>query len=336
MQTHGAARSAAGLLSLIGVVALSALPPAAAAAPGNGVSIGRALLRSASWHGRDIERPLPASRGTSAAPPISRLRGWSAGPVRLGVGFARAAGSRRVREVQRLLRLIGYRPGPVDGRFGPRTEAAVIDFQYKHGLSRNGVVGTTTLPMLKARARAHWPAGWIAGPVHRGSGYGRAGGSVRVREVQRRLATLGIDTGPVDGLFGPLTERAVKRFQARHRLRPDGVVGLRTLAALGLLVRKQPARPATPAGRRITGRSPTPARGVLQEPARLPLGLIFACLALIGLMTGVASYVRTRARVRSSQRRVLGDPTHAGRNRPEPVRRPPARQAIGARSNDDH
>jgi hypothetical protein len=38
----------------------------------------------------------------------------------------------------------------------------------------------------------------------------------------------------VDGVFGPVTERAVKRFQRRKGLVVDGIVGPQTRAALGL------------------------------------------------------------------------------------------------------
>ena len=54
--------------------------------------------------------------------------------------MSRPGGSDRVREVQRRLIGLGYRPGPVDGLFGPRTRAATRWFQYKHGMALTGRV----------------------------------------------------------------------------------------------------------------------------------------------------------------------------------------------------
>src|SRR5437868_5047219 len=52
----------------------------------------------------------------------------------------------------------------------------------------------------------------------RGSGYGAAHGSALVRTLQRRLAGVGYAPGPIDGLYGPLTEGAVRAFQAARGL----------------------------------------------------------------------------------------------------------------------
>lgn len=117
---------------------------------------------SAGWHGRAIRDPLPRQ----AANQVARFpRGWSAGPVRPGSGYASPHGSRRVRDVQRRLRRRGYRPGTVDGRFGPRTRAAVTWFQIKHGLPRTGRVDALTLAMLRRRPPARRPAALAPTPA---------------------------------------------------------------------------------------------------------------------------------------------------------------------------
>jgi hypothetical protein len=83
---------------------------------------------------------------------------WSAGPVRQGTGYTRQYGSRRVREVQRRLRRLGYRPGPVDGLFGPRTQRATVRFQQRSGLVVDAVVGPRTLRALRTRDDARLAA----------------------------------------------------------------------------------------------------------------------------------------------------------------------------------
>ena len=50
--------------------------------------------------------------------------------------------------------------------------------------------------------------------------------------VQARLNNLGFAAGPVDGIDGPRTKRAVRRFQKVFELLVDGIPGPRTQAAL--------------------------------------------------------------------------------------------------------
>ena len=56
----------------------------------------------------------------------------------------------------------------------------------------------------------------------------------RVKAVQQRLVELTLMVGRVDGIYGPQTAHAVRRFQAHQGLVADGEVGRATLDALGL------------------------------------------------------------------------------------------------------
>jgi hypothetical protein len=88
-----------------------------------------------------------------------------------------------------------------------------------------------------------------AGVLHRGAGYGTAHGSSAVRALQLRLRRLGFRPGPIDGLFGPLTQRAVERFQVARDLKVDGVVGPVTRTVL-LPRQTKPAGSSRPARER--------------------------------------------------------------------------------------
>lgn len=55
-----------------------------------------------------------------------------------------------------------------------------------------------------------------------------------VRSVQQSLSARGYDVGPVDGVWGPSTESALRQFQQSQGLPQTGDLDPRTLAALGV------------------------------------------------------------------------------------------------------
>jgi peptidoglycan hydrolase-like protein with peptidoglycan-binding domain len=56
----------------------------------------------------------------------------------------------------------------------------------------------------------------------------------RVRAVQEALKSKGHDPGPIDGIFGPKTEAALKSFQKAENLEASGRGDAQTLAKLGV------------------------------------------------------------------------------------------------------
>lgn len=51
-------------------------------------------------------------------------------------------------------------------------------------------------------------------------------------DVQTALSKLGFDTGKADGIDGPKTQAAVKKFQTATMIPTDGIVGPQTRGAL--------------------------------------------------------------------------------------------------------
>jgi peptidoglycan hydrolase-like protein with peptidoglycan-binding domain/FtsZ-binding cell division protein ZapB len=129
----------------------------------------------------------------------------------------------RVVQIQKLLRRHDL-PIRVDGVYGSDTAAAVRWYQRKHGLSADGVVGPATY--LSLRRAEPMPKLVRQLLVQRPPLKGRD-----VTGVQRALRRAGYRI-PIDGRFGPATETALMRFQRKHGLRPDGVVGPQTWALL--------------------------------------------------------------------------------------------------------
>ena len=66
---------------------------------------------------------------------------------------------------------------------------------------------------------------------------GRSAGEAHVAALQVALRAQGFYSSSIDGILGPRTRTAVRRFQRRAGLTVDGVVGPRTRRALGRLGR---------------------------------------------------------------------------------------------------
>ncbi|MBV8867547.1 MAG: peptidoglycan-binding protein [Acidobacteriaceae bacterium] len=58
--------------------------------------------------------------------------------------------------------------------------------------------------------------------------------SATVKNVQQALKDKGVDPGPVDGIDGPQTRAALKKYQTQQNLTADGRIGPKTMDSLGV------------------------------------------------------------------------------------------------------
>ncbi len=169
----------------------------------NGVSA-TGVLDKATWDRMVALGEVPARGGSTTTQDTVRL------------------GSRG-ESVKALQRILGL---SVDGAFGPKTDAAVREFQKSKSLKVNGVVDDNVWKALKGTSYTKTAISKddsstkIPATVRRGST------GAAVKELQKVLRI------GVDGVFGSQTESAVKSFQRKKSLKTTGVVDSNVWKAL--------------------------------------------------------------------------------------------------------
>lgn len=122
----------------------------------------------------------------------------------------------RVEEIQTLLKLYGYDTGKVDGVLGGRTRQKIEQFQNDAGLKVTRFVDQPTWEALNYFREKQLVID----------------DKLNVELIQTVLQKAGYKVGSVDGRWGPKTIDAIKSFQKKHKLNPDGKVGYKTLSRL--------------------------------------------------------------------------------------------------------
>jgi murein DD-endopeptidase MepM/ murein hydrolase activator NlpD len=149
-----------------------------------------------------------------------RFRAFLVLPCLLFAASPAAAADARVAALQVALHARGLYAGTIDGVAGPQTKRAVLAYQRRAGLERDGIAGPRTLAALGGHARL---GARLLAP-------GRHG--LDVAALQFTLAVHGFPSGTFDGVFGPRTEAALRRFQYWAGLVADGRAGHGTAAEL--------------------------------------------------------------------------------------------------------
>ncbi|WP_280771887.1 peptidoglycan-binding protein [Salipaludibacillus daqingensis] len=163
---------------------------------------------------------------------------------------------KKVKEVQSVLHDGGYYLSTIDGVFGPKTKKAIYDYQKKHGLQIDGIVGKETISTLigtktKAKNDLHvmLTSQHVLPPVFQTGThlsndltspfmkdqsdskeeavnylqYGDQNEEVSL--LQQKLKKAGYYDGSTDGIYGSYTQQAVRTLQKHHSLQVDGLAG---------------------------------------------------------------------------------------------------------------
>ena len=162
-----------------------------------------------------------------------------------------AASDKDIEYMQQRLKYYEYYTGNIDGIFGPKMTSAVKAFQKRNNLKVDGRIGGNTWAALIASDSVHKSDYNMTVSITTGD-YTDVGNMTvvdsvdidklkigdrgnEVAEIQKYLITKWFfmsSSHALDGIFDADTATAVKAFQTAVGLTADGIVGLKTMAAL--------------------------------------------------------------------------------------------------------
>ena len=166
-----------------------------------------------------------------------------------------------VKTLQLALIELGYlEEDEADGKFGAKTEKALLLFQKRNGLTQNGVADQE-LQLLLYEGKPKNKQGYrkvlkTCAPVGTPYIYENSRGEA-VGRAQLRLEELGYYDGEINDLNDKATQAAIKAFEAKHGLMQDGeldpadqnILYSATAMAASVVVTPAPSpTPAPPAG----------------------------------------------------------------------------------------
>jgi peptidoglycan hydrolase-like protein with peptidoglycan-binding domain len=204
-----------------------------------GAILANALYRQPGPHPAPIfsvkPRPVATEPADGVVPPLPRAR--PPAPRSDATTHGRAD---LVTEIQRELIKRGLFDGAADGVLGPKTDAAIRDFETLANMKITGEPSDELLHALqrppkadpaatRTAARNDQIGGLLSGSVP------AAGTAQRVVAVQRALNDYGYGPVKATGTVGPETTAAIRKFEADRKMPVTGQVSLRLIRELGAL-----------------------------------------------------------------------------------------------------
>jgi peptidoglycan hydrolase-like protein with peptidoglycan-binding domain len=192
---------------------------------------------------------LPGPRPAQVAPQVSPqkaelAKAAPATPVAAAPAPAATTTSARpsaaiVTDIQRELTRRGFYDGMVDGRYGPRTDAAIRDFEQAAGLKPSTEPNEALLRSIQrspVRSRAAGqPARAQTASTRPDPIAELLGPSKQVVAVQRALSEFGYGQIKPTGLIDPETQSAIQKFERERKLPVTGQLSHRVVRELAAI-----------------------------------------------------------------------------------------------------
>jgi len=139
-----------------------------------------------------------------------------------------------ITDIQRELSRRGLYDGPVDGMLGPKTDAAIRDFETAAKMKASGEPTETVLRAIQ-RAPLKTEAAAPKAPARSDPIAELIAPSQRVIAVQRALNDFGYGPVKATGNYGPETISAIQKFERDRKLPVTGQISPRLLRELAAL-----------------------------------------------------------------------------------------------------
>jgi len=232
MRKEGRTRSADAqppvfLLQLLGWTARDVVGFAVGALATVAIAINVLFMQSGSHPAPFFKPAATASKALSVEPkPISAASARRIEPIMPPAGSkatppAMRAGGEIITDIQRELSRRGYYEGPLDGLYGPKTDAAIRDFEHALGLKPSTQPNDSLLQTI-SRPPAARPDTSLDPPA----------ASPRIIAVQRALAEFGYGQIRANGIVDAETQRAIERFERERKLPITGQISDRVIREL--------------------------------------------------------------------------------------------------------
>jgi peptidoglycan hydrolase-like protein with peptidoglycan-binding domain len=183
----------------------------------------------------------------------------------------------RVAQIQNALKSFGYNPGVIDGKLGKNTRESIKKFQIAKGILPTGKIDSRTYFELSENPKLETKGAQSEVLIKRQednlenviptntteenkkieepqektvqleplkveqksytSGI-KADTKTDIKYIQLVLKKLGLYHSKIDGLLGKRTRFAIKKFQRSHDLKPDGILGHKTMLCLNKEVKR--------------------------------------------------------------------------------------------------